>query len=124
MLALQKLAQAYDSQPVEAPESPSEKVLRLALELPASRPALEREAMRLENLLDQMEEPVTDFGAELLGQLADIFDNQIEAIYGLLEAEGQDDFDWSCAILLQTHSQLSQLEDRLESAQESQPLFA
>ena len=37
---------------------------------------------------------------------------------------GAADFDWSCAMLVQTHSQLSDLEERLENAQETQPLFA
>ena len=125
MLAMNQLAQAYETSVEVAPaESPSEKGLRLARDLPASAPELEREALRVERLLEQMEEPVTEEGAELLDQLAEIFENQIDAIYGLLNAEVQDDFDWSCAMLVQTHSQLSDLEERLENAQETQPLFA
>lgn len=125
MLAMNQLAQAYETSVEVTPaESPSEKVLRLAMDLPASAPELEREALRVERLLEQMEEPATEEGAELLDQLAEIFENQIDAIYGLLNAEVQDDFDWSCAMLVQTHSQLSDLEERLENTQETQPLFA
>ena len=126
MLAMNQLAQAYQTEVELAPEveSPSEKVLRLAMELPASAPELEREALRVESLLEQMEDPATEEGAQMLDQLAEIFENQIEAIYGLLNAEVQEDYDWSCAMLVQTHSQLSSLEEQVEATQETQPLFA
>jgi hypothetical protein len=124
MLAMRQLAQAYEYE-VETPvESPSEKVLRLAMELPASAVELEAEALRVETLLENMEEPASDEGALMLDQLAEIFENQIEAIYGLLNAEEQEDYDWSCAVLVQTHSLLASLEERLDDAQETQPLFA
>ena len=125
MLAMNQLAKAYEYE-VEVPvtESPSEKVLRLAMELPASAPELEREALRVEALLESMEEPATEEGAAMLDQLAEIFESQIEAIYGLLNAEVQEDYDWSCEVLVQTHSLLSHLEEQVESAQETQPLFA
>lgn len=124
MLVMKQLAQAYEYE-VETPaESPSEKVLRLAMELPASAAELEAEALRVETLLENMEEPASDEGALMLDQLAEIFENQIEAIYGLLNAEEQEDYDWSCAVLVQTHSLLASLEERLDDAQETQPLFA
>ena len=124
MLVMKQLAQAYEYE-VETPaESPSEKVLRLAMELPASAAELEAEALRVETLLENMEEPASDEGALMLDQLAGIFENQIEAIYGLLNAEEQEDYDWSCAVLVQTHSLLASLEERLDDAQETQPLFA
>lgn len=126
MLAMNQLAQAYQTE-IElapAPESPSEKVLRLAMELPQSAPQLEQEALRVEALLEEMEEPMTEEGADFLNCLAEIFENQIEAIYGLLSAEEPEDYDWCCQVLLQTHAQLEDLEDALEEAQGAQPLFA
>ena len=124
MLEMMKLAQAFEAEVTPVVESPSEKVLRLALELPASAPELEREALRVEALLEQMEEPATEEGAELLEQLAEIFESQLEAIYGLLNAEVQEDYDWSCGLLVETQALLLDLEERVESAQDAQPLFA
>jgi hypothetical protein len=124
MLAMNQFAQNYEYEVEVAVESPSEKVLRLAMELPDSAPELEREALRVEALLENMEEAATDEGAGMLDQLAEIFENQIEAIYVLLNAEVQEDYDWSCGVLVQTHQLLSNLEAQVDDAQETQPLFA
>jgi hypothetical protein len=126
MFALNQLAKAYETEIEIAPvaESPSSKVLKMAAELPASAPELEREALRVEALLEQIEEAESEEGTEMLDQLAEIFENQVEAIYGLLNAEEQEDIDWSRELLVKSHSMMSDLEERLESAQDTQPLFA
>lgn len=125
MLALTQLAEMYETavEMEQEPEGPSERVLRLAQSLPHSAPELEQEALRVERLLEGLREPLTEDGAELWQELVDIFENQIEAIVGLLNAEAPEDVEWSCELLVQTHTQLEALEERLAEVREEQPLF-
>jgi len=125
MLALQKLAHTYESTAVvdQPRESPSEKVLRLALDLPANREQLESEALRVEKLLDGMKEPLTEEGAEIMDQLAEIFETQVHGIYGLLDAEYEEEFQEACHLLVCTDQMLIDLEGKLESHSHNQPMF-
>ena len=87
MLMMQKLAQMQLPAEAAAVESPAEKVLRLAEQLPSSRLQLESEAARLEGLLDELQAPVSELGGQLMAQLVEILEGQLDSIYGLLDGD-------------------------------------
>jgi len=128
MTNLQMLAQFQTHAPmleeeVVVEESPVEKVLGLAQQLPASRPQLESEAARLEGLLDNLQAPVSQVGGELMSQLVEVLEGQLDGIYGLLDGD-EEVFHQSLELLVQCDGQLRQLEDQLESLREQVPLMA
>mgnify|MGYP000055888782 CR=1 FL=1 len=105
-------------------ETAPEKVLRLALNLPHSQPELEREAERIERLLENLSQPFTTEGEELQNQLADSMELLVDGIFGLIEAETEADFDLACQAVLQSHGLVQDLQERLAQADESMPLVA
>lgn len=126
MFAYQNLArnQEITEADLVLPQSPSEKVLTLALNLPHTRNKLEQEAVRVEGLLDGIAGPRSDSGAELIDQLVEVLEHQLEGIYGLLDGENTDDFDWGCQVLVQSNEMLKDLEQRLEELSDTVPLVA
>ena len=105
-------------------ETAPEKVLRLALELPATQPELEREAFRIEQLLDNLTSPITPVGEELQCALADAMELLLDGIYVLIQAEIQEDFDQGCAAVLQCHATVQDLQERLAEMEEEVVLVA
>ena len=87
LMMMKRLAQMQEPVQEQPVESPAEKVLRLALELPASRPQLESEAARLEGLLDSLQAPVSEQGGQLMAQLVEVMEGQLDGIYGLLDGD-------------------------------------
>ncbi len=104
-------------------ERPAEKVLKLAMELPASRPSLEAEAARVEMLLDSLQQPVSELGGEMMVELVQVLEGQLDGIYGLLDGD-EVVFEESVALLVECDGRLRWLEDRLATLQEEVPLFA
>lgn len=125
MLMMQRLAQMQLPVVEEASpeESPVEKVLRLAEQLPASQPQLENEAARLEGLLDTLQAPVSELGGQLMAQLVEVMEGQLEGIYGLLDGD-QDTVQHSLALLVQCDGQLRHLEMQMDGLREQVPLMA
>lgn len=125
MFMMEKLSQIHLSVEEEAlpEESPVEKVLRLAQELPTSRPQLETEAARLEGLLDNLQAPVSPTGSQLMAQLVEVLEGQLDGIYGLLDGDDEV-FHQSLTLLVQCDGQLRHLEEQMESLREQVPLMA
>jgi hypothetical protein len=126
MLMMQKFAQMQREILEEAApevESPVEKVLRLAQDLPATRAQLESEAARLEGLLDNLQAPVSSVGGQLMTQLVEVLEGQLDGIYGMLDGDSEV-FQQSLALLLNCDAQLRQLEEQLEGLREQVPLVA
>lgn len=125
MFTMQKLAmfQEVPAEAVCAPESPAEKVLRLALELPASRPQLECEAARLERMLDNLSTPVSQTGSQLMAQLAQLLEGQLDGIYGILDGD-EESLQHSLELLVECDRQLFELEQQLDGLREELPLVA
>lgn len=94
-------------------ESAPEKVLRLALNLPHTQNDLELEAARIERLLDNLSQPMTQTGEELQDQLAYAMESLLEGIFALLEAETKDHFDGACGAVLQCHALVQDLQETL-----------
>ncbi len=113
----------YYSQEALTVESPAEKVLRLALELPASRPQLEDEALRLEGLLANLAAPGSELGGQLMDCLFEVLEGQLDGIYGLLDGDDEQ-FHASLTLLVECDRRLNQLEDQLEELREELPLVA
>ena len=125
MLMMQRLAQMQLPvvEEVSPEESPVEKVLRLAEQLPASQPQLENEAARLEGLLDTLQAPVSELGGQLMAQLVEVLEGQLDGIYGLLDGD-QDVIQHSLALLVQCDGQLRHLEMQMDGLREQVPLVA
>ena len=94
-------------------ESAPEKVLRLALDLPHTQHDLELEAARIERLLDNLSQPLTQTGEELQDQLAYAMESLLEGIFALLEAETKNDFDAACGAVLHCHALVQDLQETL-----------
>lgn len=127
MFALKRLAQHLELEEpiVETGPSPSEKVLEWAHDLPASRPHMENEVKRIENLIAQIEiSDENEEGADFLLRLADILYEQIDGILGFLESVYAEDFQWSCSRVLSSHAKLRDLEEDLGRGFETVPVFA
>lgn len=101
-------------------ESPVEKVLRLALELPATRPELEAEALRVEALLDGLQAPASPLGEELMVQLVDLLESQLDGIYGLLDGDDEQ-FQASLTLLVECDARLQSLESQVEEWRDEVP---
>lgn len=104
-------------------ERPAEKVLKLAMELPSSRPALEAEAARVEALLDQLQQPVSELGGEMMVELVQVLEGQLDGIYGLLDGD-EEMFNECVALLVECDGRLRWLEEQVESLQQEVPLLA
>ena len=113
----------YASQ-LKQPTRPVEKILELALALPESAELLELEALRLERVLDSVQDPVLGGGEELVEQFVEIAEYQIEGIFGILDAQNEEDFEESCRILLMSDSKLQHLECQLQQIDETVVLCA
>ena len=112
---------------IERTISPAERVLMLAEELPNSRPQLYQEAERMEALLESLEDPESDFGAELTEILEEVSMLQLEGVLGLLEYDECGDcelLEESLELLLESNQSLQELENSLERAREDMPLVA
>jgi hypothetical protein len=105
------------------PESPVEKVLRLAQQLPDSRPQLETEAARLEGLLDNLQAPVSAVGGQLMTQLVEVLEGQLDGIYGMLDGD-EDVFQQSLSLLVECDGYLRSLEAQLDEIRQQVPLMA
>lgn len=128
MMTLEKFAEIQDIvQEKPVAQSPAERVLVLAESLPASRPALEREALKVERLIEGLEEPASEAGQEWTGQLYDAMVALYDGIYGLLdydECEDPELLEESLDLLQQSHSWLEDLEDLVEKNRQDIPLVA
>ena len=90
MFATQNLQNAYqmnNEMSQQSRETAPERVLRLALDLPNNDPELEKEAERIELLLENLSQPLTETGAELQDQLAYAMESLLEGIFLLLEKD-------------------------------------
>jgi len=108
-------------------ETPAEKVLRLAKELPATRPQLESEAVRLEDLLNSLNQPATEVGNQLMVTLVEVLEAQLDGVYGLLDYDLTQDeelLQQSLSLLLDSDARLRQLENSLDEVREELPLVA
>lgn len=108
-------------------ETPAEKVLRLAQELPATRPQLESEAVRLEDLLNSLNQPVTEVGSQLMVTLVEVLEAQLDGVYGLLDYDLTQDeelLQQGLSLLLDSDARLRQLENSLDEVREELPLVA
>ena len=126
MFPMQNLALMQEmSHQEEAPpvEGPAEKILRLAMEMPATRPQLEREASRVEGLLDNLQAPVSEMGGHLMAGLVEVLEGQLDGIYGLLDG-GEELFEQSLALLVESDGRLRALENDMEELREQAPLVA
>ena len=106
--------------------NPAEKVLSWAQDLDANFPQLEREAQRVEQLLETLTEPVSDTGASLMKALVEVFEMQLDGIYGLLDfhQSGDDELlQQSLQSLLGSDARLQRLEWELAEVQEAVPLL-
>jgi hypothetical protein len=123
------LIQAYDYQESQTPvcQSPAEKVLLWAQELPHSAERIASEADRVEKLLEGVTDSLEGPGAHITVQLIEVLESYLEGVYGLLEhnEEPNDDvLEESLALLVQSSNWLSQLEDEIEEVREVAPLIA
>ena len=121
-------ATLFALQPEEAAPSPNpaEKVLSWAQDLDANFPHLEREAQRVEQLLETLAEPVSETGAGLMRALVEVFEMQLDGIYGLLEfhQSGDDEvLQQSLQQLLSSDACLQRLEFDLAEVGEAVPLL-
>ena len=123
LMMMQKLAQMQLPAETAAVSSPAEKVLRLAEQLPSSRPQLESEAARLEGLLDELQAPVSELGGQLMAQLVEVLEGQLDSIYGLLDGD-EEVFQQALELLLDCDGQLRELEGQMEGLREEVPLTA
>lgn len=105
-------------------ETAPEKVLRLALDLPRTQTELEQEAIRIEQLLDNLSQPLTETGDDLQNHLADAMEFLLQGIFGLLDAETRAEFDEACAAVLQCHQLVQELQEALEELEEETVLVA
>lgn len=112
---------------VQTSISPAERVLMLAEELPDTRADLCREAERVQSLLDSLEEAESEYGAELVSILEEVFLLQLEGIIGLLDYDefgDEEQLEESLALLVESNRSLQELESALEHAREDMPLVA
>ena len=105
-------------------ETAPEKVLRLALELPETQDELEREAVRIERMLENLTPPITPVGEELQCRLGDAMEFLIEGIDILIEARAQDEFDAGCSSVLQCHALVQELQTQMAELEEDVLLIA
>lgn len=105
-------------------ETAPEKVLRLALNLPQSQGELEREAIRIENHLENLGQPMTALGEELQAQLASAMEYLLEGIFTLLDAESNDDLDKGCVAVLQCHALVQDLQETVAEWEQDALLVA
>lgn len=114
-------------EPVQAAPGPAEKVLQWAQDLDLHREDLEREAARVERLLDSLTEPVTSAGNELMAQFVGVLEAQLDGICGLLDYDLTGDEELlqsSLQCLLSSDAELQSLEQRLSATREALPLVA
>lgn len=114
-------------EPEPTQESPAERVLRLAEQLPATRSQLEREAQKTENLLNGLPQAQSEMGAEITDYLAQTLEAHLDGILGLLDFDDSGDesiLEQSLALLVESARMLEEVEAATEGAREEMPLVA
>ena len=112
---------------LERETSPAEKVILWAQNLPHTLPHLAHEAERVELLLEGQEENPQGLGSEISLKLVEVLQSHLDGVYGLLDyaEEPCEELLQECLmVLMQSHSQLLDLEDEIEGIKESVPLIA
>ena len=108
-------------------ESPAEKVLKLADQLPATRNQLIDEAERVERLLREMPEAESETGNELAGFLVEALGAHLDSILGLLEYDETGDeglLEESLALIVEAARVFDEVEAAATQAREEVPLVA
>lgn len=106
------------------PETAPERVLRLALELPHTREELEREAVRIEDQLENLSCPLTQTGEELQDHLIYAMESLLEGIFALLDAQASVEFESACESVLRCHGLVQDLQECLAELEEAPLLVA
>ena len=107
--------------------NPAERVLHLAEQLPHSRPQLTREGEKTEALIASLQQPQSEFGAELTELFLETLELHLEGIVALLDYDETGDetlLQEGLQMLVESSHGLGELEDAMLRAREEMPLVA